>query len=547
MAVDILSSLNSNGSGLNLRELASGLVMAEIAPLRSAQDARISKAETSISALGQVRSQMQTLSAAMSALAATPILTAASSSPDIGVTVTDPKLISNTTRGIEVVQTAQRQALEFTGFAAADAPIGAGTVLVEYGTWTDDITNGQTFAADGTTGTHTLTIADGATLADLALTLDALEGISASVLDKGDGTFSLGIVSEPGAASALRFTVTETTAGLSAFDTTTTNGTAQIKAAADAEVKIDGITVFRQTNVIDDLIPGTRLDISAAAGSNATLTFGRESATAYDNLDFMVQQINDARSLLNTVSARGLAGAEAGPLAGDRAIERLKTALTTLIAGPLTGFGTASRHLAEFGVATQRDGTLLLDRQRFDAAFAADPAAFDAVFSNRFTTDTAGVEVTGVVGDGVASGDFTYLHDSGTGRASFGGAATLGVALGDGRTRFAVLGGAMAGVLITAPDDVTEAQVTYGRSFISAVNALTRDVLSSAGDLTRRENDINGTTRDATDRLTALDTREAALQTRYLTRFAAMEQAITQLKGTGDYLTNLVAQWNKSG
>ena len=40
MAVDILSTLNKNGSGLNLRDLTTSLVAAEIAPLVSAQEAK---------------------------------------------------------------------------------------------------------------------------------------------------------------------------------------------------------------------------------------------------------------------------------------------------------------------------------------------------------------------------------------------------------------------------------------------------------------------------------------------------------------------------
>jgi len=46
--------------------------------------------------------------------------------------------------------------------------------------------------------------------------------------------------------------------------------------------------------------------------------------------------------------------------------------------------------------------------------------------------------------------------------------------------------------------------------------------------------------------LTALDTRSGKLRAQYNTKFTAMEKAISALKNTGTYLTNLVAQWNKS-
>ncbi len=49
MAVDILSKLNTNGSGLNLRDLTKSLVAAEITPLQQAQTEKAGAAQVSIS------------------------------------------------------------------------------------------------------------------------------------------------------------------------------------------------------------------------------------------------------------------------------------------------------------------------------------------------------------------------------------------------------------------------------------------------------------------------------------------------------------------
>ena len=68
---------------------------------------------------------------------------------------------------------------------------------------------------------------------------------------------------------------------------------------------------------------------------------------------------------------------------------------------------------------------------------------------------------------------------------------------------------------------------------------------AAGGLIGKRENALSTTRADAATKLAALDVKSAALERRYLSRFAAMEQAITSLKGTGAYLTNLVAQWNK--
>ena len=226
--VDILSTLNKNGSGLNLSDLTTSLVAAEIQPRQRSEQRKLDAANLSISTLGQVRAQFQSLQTAVTNLQTSPILKATSGNSGVKVTITDPSKIANSSRSIGVVQTAQRQVLEFKGFTSADQTIGAGALKVEIGAWYKDASNNPAFALNPESTVNTLNIPAGATLSQLAETLDVLPGLSARVIDKGDGTFSLGIVSDAGAGQALRFTATETAAGLSTFDTTATNARALI-------------------------------------------------------------------------------------------------------------------------------------------------------------------------------------------------------------------------------------------------------------------------------------------------------------------------------
>ena len=45
--------------------------------------------------------------------------------------------------------------------------------------------------------------------------------------------------------------------------------------------------------------------------------------------------------------------------------------------------------------------------------------------------------------------------------------------------------------------------------------------------------------------LADIDERVAMLTERYKTQFTAMEQVVTSLKSTGDYMENLLNAWNK--
>lgn len=541
---DILSALNKNGSGLNIRDLATSLVNAEIVPRRSAEEKRMDKAELSLSAFGRVRAQMQQLSTAMDAIGQTPILKASSSAAAVQVAIRDATKITNSTRSIGVVQTAQRQVMEFGGFTAADAPLGAGVLTVESGIWTKDTaTQAESFAVRPDGIPQNLTLGDGATLAELAEALDALDGVAARVLDKGDGTFSLGVVSEPGAASALRFSVSGASGGLLGFDTRSGASAVEVASARDAALRVDGILVMRPTNTIDDLIPGARIDITGTTGSDATVTFSRDADTAFDNLSFLVETVNTTRSLLNEVAARGLNGAEPGALAGDRTVEALRSELDSMVSQPLRGFPEAVR-LSDFGARTERDGSIRLDRSAFDTAFARDPARIEMLFNDSLVSDTPGVTVRGAPTRDAVPGSYAFARDSG-GRATLDGTALLGTSMGDGTSRFVVLRGGFVGTMLTVPDGTNSANLRYGQSLRSALAELSVRATEVSGSLDKREGLLKSTVSDAETRIGALETRAVALEKRYLSRFAAMEQAITSLKGTGQYLSNLVAQWNK--
>ena len=78
------------------------------------------------------------------------------------------------------------------------------------------------------------------------------------------------------------------------------------------------------------------------------------------------------------------------------------------------------------------------------------------------------------------------------------------------------------------------------------LDGLLTDALQSGGRIAERESQIGARVTAADSEMAKLDERAAKLTTRYLSKFTQMETTISTLKSTGNYLTNLVAQWNKS-
>lgn len=543
MATDILSSLNKNGSGLNIRELTTSLVAAEIQPRQNAIEKKVAATQTSISALGKLRAGMDKLDSALGTIAATPILAASVIGSSTTLVPTDKSQLTEGSTSFDVQSLATRQVLEFTGFTSESAPIGSGTLTVETGTWTDAATN--QFTADPTKPVPSLTIGAGATLKDIAAALNTLDGVSARVIDKGDGTFSLGVVSEMGAASGLRFTATEAaeSPGLAAFDLTTTVASRQVQGAADAVLKVDGLTIRRPTNAITDVMPGARIDLVATGKTEITISRDQETAAA--NMASLVDSINETLTMLKSMTSRGQNGTTRGELAGELAIDGISARIQSLIAQPFSGHGRNKVFLAELGVATERNGTLRFDREAFDASFAADPVKFEAAFSNSLESKTPGVSITGTPPRSTPSGVFDFVRDSATGAAKLGGAPAFGTLLDDGRSRLVPLGGPLSGTVLTADAGINLAKIEVGVSFVSLLQNELATVLGKSGSIAKRETQLSDNLLTEQENTKTLEAKASLLETRYLERFTAMEIAISQLKSTGNYITNMVDSWNR--
>ncbi|QCP85309.1 flagellar hook protein FliD [Cereibacter sphaeroides] len=549
MATDWLNALGASGSGLNIRELAKSLVTADTAAKRTAAEKKIEATEVSISALGKVRAQFQSLTEAIGTVTQSSVLKATSSSSALSISVTDRALVSEQVTEIEVLQVAQRQVLEFGGFAAADAALGAGRITIDFGVWyaPEGSEEATSFAQNPALASSSIDVGAGATLQDLATALSDIPGVVARVLDKGDGTFSLGVVSEPGAGSALRFTVSEATAGngLARFDTTATNLDAQVQSATDALLTVDGITVARGSNEITDLVPGATITVSGKTSGPAALSISRDSALAEAAMAYLVEELNASLKIMRDVTVRSVDGSAAGDLVGDSTVEALKRQFSSLLSAPLTGHGEKPVYLSQLGVSTNRDGSLSFDEKAFQKAFSARPELFDAMFTDSFSSPTEGVTVAGAPTSKAASGDYAFRRDPSTGAVTVAGAATFGLPGTDGTSKYIVLAGDMAGLIVTARDDVTDATLRFGRSFASQLQSLLDGATEAEGSIAKREDQIGKLAAEQAEVIEALDLRATKLESRYLAQFTAMEQAVSRMKSTGTYLENLVKSWNK--
>lgn len=270
MAVDYLSAINSKGSGLNITQIVDSLVEAEKAPQENSIQTRIDAKNTAISAIGEIKSSLSKLSTSLSTLTGNTSLNVNSSSTAISASISDPSVAVAINSSISVTNIAKGQTLAFEDYASNTSLVGAGSLVLEIGDWSSG-----SFVASPTISSKSLTVLETDTLESLKDKINALNhGITASVLGAGDDTFTLVLKGRDGKENAIRVTATESPSGsgLASIDNSTTNSSKQKVAGTDASFTVDGISLTRSSNEIDDLFSGYRVNLNSSTIVNGTNT-----------------------------------------------------------------------------------------------------------------------------------------------------------------------------------------------------------------------------------------------------------------------------------
>ena len=111
---------------------------------------------------------------------------------------------------------------------------------------------------------------------------------------------------------------------------------------------------------------------------------------------------------------------------------------------------------------------------------------------------------------------------------------------------FTITSGDAAGLKVKYSGLGSNATVFYGQSLVEKLTTFLTSVLDkSTGQLSTRETTISKEVTDQSALLVDLNTQMQSLRDRYILQFTSMEQAVTSLKSTGEYLTNLFEAMNK--
>ena len=551
MAVDYLSALNV-GSGLNVTQIVDALIDAERVPRETQINKRIDERNVSISALGEVKTEVKTFKDNLEFLETTNTngLVVGSSDEAVGIEANGKIAVQPFSHSFEVTQLATKHTLAFSGFADTTSATGVTDLTIDFGSWAA----GPTFTPRSGNTTVNLSIPAGTdSLADLSNIINNADiGISANVIRVGDGNFALTLVGEEGEENQIRITAENTGVRVDALsydpETNSADSSNQIIAGTDAEMYIDGVFVSRDSNTVDDLINGVSISLNKVSTNVATVSAQYDKSVAQETLRLFVEEMNFMLEKLNEVTYRGTAGSDdAGPLAGDPLMRSYLNTLKSMTVKPINGFQSDPVYLSNFGVMTERDGTLSINATRFEEFFTAKPDAFAALLDSRAITDSNLVQAE-LTGNLWEPGLYTYtnathnlLDPAPEPPPADQTRLDRPMSLEDGK--YKITSGGARGLALTLLGNGEDAQVFIGKSLLQTLTEFSDDILKTNGDIDTKIATYNDDIDDYNDRLDELSARMDTERARYVERFTAMEASVTSFKKTGDMLDSFMETW----
>jgi flagellar hook-associated protein 2 len=426
MSTNIVSALGG-GAGFDSQALVSDLVGVQKAPLQARIDNQRASYESKISAYGTLKSSMSELQALMTPLSDPAIF----SSRAVNVPTTDVlsvnSLESSAQPGsykIEVDQVAAAQSLAFN-IAAADATSAlnkTGELTFKVGQWTYAGAPEQpdVFSVNADKASFKIAVDADDSLADIADKInDSESGVKAAVLEI-DGVFQLMVTAESGAKNALQ--ITGDTADLDDFEfvsggTNTNSAVLETQQGKNAEIKLNGLTVSRESNDIEDVIEGFSFTLNKAdVGNPITFSITEDRGTAETAIQDFITGYNLFYETMNELTGvktdEETNAISAGELSKDGTAKSLLSLIRQTISESVPGLDPSEglNTLTNVGIRTKLDGTLEIIEKDFRNALDNNFDKVAALFSQSSSVSSNAIEVNlGSYGSSAKAGSYDVV------------------------------------------------------------------------------------------------------------------------------------------
>lgn len=341
--------------------------------------------EAKISTFGQIKSLVSTLSDAVgkltsvtgwNAVGVTSSNTSAITASAVGGTVT-------TTFSVEVQGLAKAQNTTSAAMQPVGGPVGAGTLRLELGKWSD----ASTFVASAANPVD-ITVSATDKLSDIAGKINgAGAGVTATILSDASGERLLLRSKTTGEEAGFRVSVTDADG-----NATDASGLSRVVAgattdlAANAKATVNGIAVTSATNTFANTVSGVTFNALQVTTAPVEIAVAKDSTAVKQNIDAFVKAYNAVNQALNQITSYDKDTKSAGLLQGDSTAVGLQNTLRAALQSVASGTGGAFKTLSDVGITLAKGadvlkptGDLSVDTTKLNKALE-NPDALKAFF-----------------------------------------------------------------------------------------------------------------------------------------------------------------------
>jgi flagellar hook-associated protein 2 len=216
---------------------------------------------------------------------------------------------------------------------------------------------------------------------------EANMGVTATLINDGDATAPYRLVLSSGslgASNSMKITVSgdATLINLLAHDPEGTQNLAETVTAKNANIKVNGVAVSKDSNSVSDVIHGVTLNLLKETTSPVKLTVARDTSTISTSVASLVKAYNDLVGIFKTETSYDATAKKGATLQGDATVRTLQAQMRSILSSAVSGTSGALNTLSDVGVAFQKDGTLKLDQTKLDAAMKDHFADISILFSS---------------------------------------------------------------------------------------------------------------------------------------------------------------------
>ena len=544
---EILSNLGI-GSGINTTELIKALVDADTAPQKENLDNLEEKTKDKISTFGILKSNLLDFKNILKDIESQQEYGFVGNSSDTTVatlTASGSKAGSDINSSLTVTTLASRHTLTGPSLASPSSTVGQRNITINFGTWSADPTagGGQSFTSNGqsqisvsATASTTLTdLRDAINNAATDSDNDGTKDVLASIIYDGSN-YMLMLKSESGASNEMKVTDSHSTPAY-AYDTTDGAQLTQRVAGVNSAFTVDGISMSRTSNSIDDLFDGFTLDLKKTTSSAVRISSSVDLDGVSDLLTGYVDTYNQVMLNLTAMGANDPVDPENdGALIGDSTLREIRSELREMSSTAIKGYEGGPYYLSYLGVSTNRDGTLAFDKGQMETQFKSKPETVRAFFTNNYATSNSNITIAAFDFTNTKPGTYAFATDGSSTHTIGGVSATKS---GD---NYSVTSGDPQGLTIAVANGsgVTSGTIYYGKSFINQVVDKLDNYLSFNSILDQRVDNLNDTLSTVAEKRSSLEARIESITQRYARQYSAMESTIASFQETGNMLTAML-------